>query len=170
MVLSVIAVGQIVRDLTHPYKHRCDWDHQGFARWFWSQDNSSAELLPMPHQLNAEIYNQSDYSAYLCYQAIYGRKTKSDSAGLESQPRPKTLDYVVFHSDESQPEQRTLNAWLDQMEPNYSLAGCTRYRVKTDVGPPHDFYGWYDVYRFCLKEPASRPELARQQPSNATLR
>jgi hypothetical protein len=170
VLLGAIAGGQTVRDLTHPYKHRCDWDHQGFARWFWNQDADTAELVAMPRHLNAQIYNRTDYCSYVCYQAIYGRRAKKRSAGQSPAQPPKALDYVVFHSDESEPNRPALDAWLRQLEPRYCLAGCTRYRVKTDVGPPHDFFGWYDVYRFCPKEEPPLPKVVQQPQPGEMLR
>jgi hypothetical protein len=149
-LLGVIAGGEAVFDLVHPYKHRCDWDHQSFARWFWSQSDGSTEVVAMPHALNAAVYDQTDYCAYLCYRAIYGRRLKAASAVTSSPVKP--LDCVVFRGDQSRPKQPALDVWLKQFAPRYQLAGCTSHRVKTDVGPPHDFYGWYDVYRFVPRE------------------
>lgn len=146
VMLAAIAGGEMLRDLSHPYKHRCDWDHQSFARWFWTQAEDSSDMVAMPLPLNRAIYNRTDYTAYACYQAIYADRLKAPGDVCDAAKKP--LDCVVFRGDESRGDQPALDRWLKQFEPRYRLAGCTRHRVKTDVGPQHDFYGWYDVYRF----------------------
>src|SRR6185437_11479226 len=45
VMLFVMAGGIFVFDLLHPFKHGVDRVHQGFARWFWSQDWSDSQVI-----------------------------------------------------------------------------------------------------------------------------
>jgi hypothetical protein len=162
---AALPCGGIIRDVTHPYKHRQDRDYQSFARWFWNENRGAVERRAIPVLQNSAIYRRTKYSAYACYQSIYGRDADpgdceaGDGNGMPSAPR----EYVLYHTGDDTLDPQAFDAWLRQMESRYRLMGCTRYRIHSEVGPlhgPHDMH-IYDVYRF---NPNARAAVAQQSP------
>ena len=147
-VLCTIGGAMIVRDLVQPYKHRQDLQHQGFARWFWSQEPADGELVCVASEQGMELYPAFDDSAFRCYQKIYSPRHRRNVASAALTTTSEPLRCVVFHAPGAAPDELALAAWREQMARDYDLAGLTTYPVLIEQKKDQKWYMNYDVYTF----------------------
>ncbi|MBS0211069.1 MAG: glycosyltransferase family 39 protein [Planctomycetes bacterium] len=166
-VLVTAGCGLMVRDIVHPYKFPRDWDHQGFARWFWTQDTAEGELYCADRDLGFNFYPTADRSEYFCNQQIYSRRHAAGQkpAGVDALPGDKPIRVVVYSHHVDQPDKQHWQQWLAAMNKKYKLARRDEHRVLAEVYGGTPLYGLYGVYQFVPKPAAnvsSRPAAPRR--------
>lgn len=163
-LLAVVGCGIAVRDVVKPYKHRPDYEHRGFAEWFWTQRLRHEQIACASTDLGVDLYPTVDDEVYRCYQRIYSR-SRGD-AGRAMPLAPKTavpLRCVVYGEEGAEQDQAATDRWLREMQQQYVLAERETYRVQIDHAKEPQRIGRYEVYWF---EPKA-VEVADQ--SNADL-
>ena len=54
--LFVIGGVMLARDMSHPYKRLVDYEHRGFARWFWKENAEEGEVVCLHTDLGRNFY------------------------------------------------------------------------------------------------------------------
>ncbi len=118
-------------DVTHPYLTRLDQDGRDFARRFWAEESSGAELvcartdLHLP--LDALVWQGDRAAVYLCHQAIYSpRHRAKDSLRLDRVSDAHPLRIVVF--GETRGDALVVSRWI-QANADRFLLRSRRVRV-----------------------------------------
>jgi hypothetical protein len=154
--LVVMGGGVMVYDLVHPFKHRVDVVHQGFARWFWGQNWSDSKVVCLKTDWQKDIFTTSDFSGYLCYQRIYSPRHQrgarsEEEIGLDT-TRP--LRCVVYSTQGEHLKAPAFTNWLAEMEAQYDLVERQTHKVQLNIPRELDVFGYYEVYSF---RPKSEP-------------
>jgi hypothetical protein len=132
-MLSALAVGVMVRDVTHPYKARSDAQARDFARWFWRDAACNGELVCLKTDLglcfSAETYRELGWAAtYLCNQRIYSRR---HAAGMPPDWSRISAEWplrcVQFRAGTWPFDQTAFENWLAQMQEQYQLVARDTY-------------------------------------------
>jgi len=124
--LFLIGLGLLAWDVAHPYKERLDESRRAFARRFWAEESTGAELLCARNDLHLPLNRitwQGDRAAlYLCHQAIYaGAHPTEDPPQPDSVSESHPLRVVVF--GESPSDAATVARWID--------GNATRLRLRS---------------------------------------
>ncbi len=165
-VLGMIAIAQMARDLSHPYKNEWDRNHRGFCCWLWNPNEGGKNLAVIPVELNRKLYPEPDYPTCFCYREICAEQPIPLCSGSDNNVKPDApLDCVVFHGEHVAVDEREMSAWLERMQATHQLKGTTSYRVKIE-GP--NYFGYYDVYHFEPRKGASKDDIARDPKASPT--
>jgi hypothetical protein len=164
LTMAGLGFGILLHDLARPYKIEADFDHRGFARWFWTQA-ADADTLCVLTDFEKQLYSESYETIYRCNQRIYSPFPHGGSrpVRLDALAAGKPLRCVVYSTEGAARDERAFREWLGQMESRYRLAGSQRYTVQINTARREFKPGYYDVYRF---EPKS-PDAVARQPSRA---
>lgn len=162
--LLVMAGAVLVYDLVHPFKHRVDLVHQGFARWFWGQDWTGAQVVCLKTDWQTELFPANDYSAYLCYQRIYSPRHRRGAQPEEAiRPDPaRPLVCVVYSAHGNHLQTAEVSGWLADMASQYEITERHTHQVQLNIPREQDVFGFYDVYRFKPKSTSTAGGLARK--------
>jgi hypothetical protein len=146
------AVLQIARDMTHPYKHRVDYEHRAFAMWFWGGVQETDPTVCLWTDLGLQLYPETEGEAYRCYKRIYAPIDADSSAApwLAGDP-PQQIRCVVYHGKHTDRDEAAFIRWKGELETRYKLAGRESHRVELNEPPHPSRIGVYDVYRFRLR-------------------
>jgi hypothetical protein len=122
--LMSIGLGMIAWDVMHPYKTAMDLASRNFARRFWSEESSDAEMLCARTDLHLSLdplHWQGDRAAtYLCHQAIYSARHRATTpARLERVSAEHPLRLVVF--GETPGDARTVSRWIAENGETFQL-------------------------------------------------
>ena len=79
-VLFVIGAAMLARDMSHPYKRLVDYEHRGFARWFWKENAEEGEVVCLHVDLGRNFYTPRTSEDYLCYERLFGRAPRRRAA------------------------------------------------------------------------------------------
>jgi hypothetical protein len=122
--LAAVGIGMMVWDATHPYMTRLDRESRDFARRFWAEESSGAELVCAQSDLHLpldRLFWQGDRAAvYLCYQAIESarhRRKLRPQFDRVSQSHP--LRIVVF--GETRGDSKVVARWMQDNSGRYAL-------------------------------------------------
>jgi hypothetical protein len=151
VALALIGLGTLAHDLVRPYKYRRDLIHQGFARWFWNQEDA-ADFVCIGSDLKQNFFPTFDLSTYRCYQKIYSPRHHAGKPVPEQAGTLKPVRCVLFSFADFEPESATYAAWMQDMEGRYQLTSRQNYRVLIDPDERKDLYGVYQVLSFTPKE------------------
>ncbi len=122
--LFAIGLGMIAWDVTHPYKIPLDLASRDFARRFWTEESSDAEVLCARTDLRLPLdtlHWQGDRAAtYLCHQAIYSDRHRARTpARLDRVSAVHPLRLVVF--GETASDSVEVARWIDEQGDSLQL-------------------------------------------------
>jgi hypothetical protein len=125
--LLAIGLGMMAWDATHPYKTPLDRSSRDFARRFWAEESSGAELLCARTDLRLPLDPlrwQGDRAAmYLCHQAIYSDRHRTKAPPrLDRVSVSHPLRVVVFGEVAS--DAAAVSDWIGKNADRYEL--CSR--------------------------------------------
>ena len=159
--LTVIGLGMMGWDATHPYKLPFDQTSRDFARQFWAEESAGAEVVCARTDLGLPLDPlgwQGDRAAmYLCHQAIYSDRHRSKSAAHLDQVRgDHPLRLVVFGEIPS--DAPAVAGWIDANADRYELKS-KRERVKNKgvVRGKASYEDRYVIYDFVPRQVVARP-------------
>jgi len=161
-VLLVIGAAMLVKDMSHPYKRLVDFEHRGFARWFWKENAAEGEVICVHTDLGKNFFTPRAPEDYLCYQRTYSAAHRRGSRGanLADLPADRPLRCVMCSLEGERRDEAAFAAWLADMTARYDLTGQQSYRVQLNAPREPDRFGCYAVYEFRAKsgttETASR--------------
>jgi Dolichyl-phosphate-mannose-protein mannosyltransferase len=155
-VLFVIGVAMLARDMSHPYKRLVDFEHRGFARWFWKENAAEGEVICLHTDLDKNFYTPRAPEDYLCYQRAYSAAHRQGARGvkLADLPTDRPLHCVMFALEGQQRDEAAFAGWLSDMTARYELTNQQSYRVKLNGPREPDRFGRYTVFEF-----RSQPEI-----------
>jgi hypothetical protein len=122
--LAAVGLGMMAWDATHPYMEPLDRDGRDFARRFWAEESSGAELvcartdLHLP--LDPLVWQGDRAAVYLCHQAIYSPRHRAKAPprlDLVSDAHP--LRVVVF--GETRGDAEVVSHWMDEQAGRFTL-------------------------------------------------
>ena len=67
----------LAKDMSHPYKRLVDYEHRGFARWFWKENALEGEVVCLHTDLGKFFYTPRAPEDYLCYQRVYSASSRT---------------------------------------------------------------------------------------------
>ncbi|HEY2840680.1 MAG TPA: glycosyltransferase family 39 protein [Pirellulales bacterium] len=150
ILLLVVGGGSMAKDLVSPYKRVVDFEHRGFVRWFWSWNESEADVVCVRNDLGKDFFHGFVGEDYSCYQRIYSASHRNGprpiNVGNPSRQRP--LRCVLYWDQGVTRDEATFNAWLAEMTARYDLMGENTYRVKLNGPREPARVGCYQVYEF----------------------
>lgn len=122
--LMAVGIGMMIWDATHPYLTPLDRDGRDFARRFWAEESSGAEVVCARTDLHLPIDTlvwQGDRAAvYLCHQAMYSpRHHAKEPPRLDRVSRSHPLRVVVF--GETRGDARVVARWIRENAGRYAL-------------------------------------------------
>jgi hypothetical protein len=155
--LFVIGAAMLARDMSHPYKRLVDFEHRGFARWFWKENADEGEVVCLHTDLGRNFYTPRTSEDYLCYERTYSAAHRHggrhiDLAELsERLPAKRPLRLVMFALEGERRDETAYNAWLAEMGSRFDLTGEQSYRVRLNAPKEPDRFGRYMVLEFRAK-------------------
>jgi hypothetical protein len=122
--LGAIGLGMMAWDTTHPFVTQVDRDGRDFARQFWAEESSGAELVCARTDLHLPLDSlvwQGDRAAvYLCHQAIYSPRHRAKAAPrLDRVDAGHPLRIVVF--GETRGDAMTVSRWMRENAGRFTL-------------------------------------------------
>jgi predicted branched-subunit amino acid permease len=165
VLLSMFPVGMMLRDLTHPYKHSQDWQHCGFARWFWRHQTDHAQLMCLGEGLEHDLWGDADRSQFRCYRQIYAPR-QALAADPTQVPGNEDVLCVMFVPYGQSPDAASFDRWMSAMSERYRLAEHEAFPVDLERHDHPIPSSTYELYRFV---PKANIELGRL-PNTTTLR
>jgi hypothetical protein len=149
-LLLVVGLGMTGWDATHPYKLPYDKTSRDFARQFWTEESSGAEVvcartdLALP--LDALGWQGDRAAMYLCHQAIYSARHHSKAQpALDRVSEDHPLRLVVFGEIAS--DAPAVDGWLEENQGRYELrAKRERVRNKGVVRGKASYEDRYVIY------------------------
>ncbi|QGJ70521.1 Hypothetical protein PBC10988_22180 [Planctomycetales bacterium 10988] len=169
VVLSLIATVSIVRDISHPFKTRADYQARSFAQWFWSNSQYEAETVCIKSDLDLDFspdaYEQLSWATmFRCNMHIYSpRHHELEPFAWEKVTSERPLRVLVYRAGGFDFDEAGLNKWLEEMQSDLQLVSkerfpFTRYNKRETelINVDH-----VDIYRF-----ARLPEAAPSYESN----
>jgi hypothetical protein len=152
-VLFAIGVGCFAQDLIQPYKGLAEEIDRGFARWFWSEHPEMQDVCVFV-EMHRQIYDGPQNPSYLCYRAMYERRSKLTGADAHAirASTIKPVRCVIFHMLDATRREDEFAAWMAEMTSEYDLTGHASYRVPIHYGKP-DEIGFYEAYYFTPRNP-----------------
>jgi hypothetical protein len=122
--LGAIGLGMMAWDVTHPYMSGLDRDGRDFARRFWAEESSGAELvcartdLHLP--LDPLVWQGDRAAVYLCQQAIYSPRHRAQAPPrLDRVGAAHPLRIVVF--GETQGDAAVVSRWIRKNAGRFTL-------------------------------------------------
>jgi len=128
-LLSLVALGSIARDVSHPYKTLSDQRARAFAQWFWFDRHFQGEVVCLKSDLGQEFspqtYHELSWAAmYLCNERIYApQHGQGYQPSLERVSREWPLQCVEYRDPSYDFDQQAFQRWLLGMTARYDLAG-----------------------------------------------
>lgn len=159
-LLAMFATGQMIRDLTHPYRTEHDQRVREFARWFWNDKAIDAELVCTRADLNQGFFKATylwrGIAQYLCNQRIYSPRHRDGGSAddWESMSPARPLRCVVFSRPGLSRDEAAFTGWLADMQARFEWVGYEKH----DFHKPHEHGP--DIERIEVFEFVSRSELA----------
>jgi hypothetical protein len=135
VVLAIIPLGSIVRDFAFPGKTGCDIRSRDFARWFWFELGSDAELVCLKSDLHQD-FSPQDFewgfsSIYLCNQRIYSsRHAQRQPPQWDRVSASHPLRCVEYRTRGCPRDENAYAQWLSHMRSRYDLVGQKNYPVR----------------------------------------
>jgi hypothetical protein len=131
-LLLLLAAGELLRDLSHPYKTMTTVRARSFAQWFWFEMAPNGELVCVYTDLKKDLspgtYEYGWSSMYLCNQRIYSpRHARGDPPNLDRVSAEWPLRCVLFRSGAEERDSRPLDLWLEEMQAHYKLVDRDTY-------------------------------------------
>jgi hypothetical protein len=122
--LFAIGLGMLAWDVSHPFYTLSDEASRDFARRFWAEESSGAELVcartDLHLSLNPLVWRGDRAATYLCHQAIYsGRHRAKDRPRLDRVSESHPLRVVVFGSAAS--DRSVMSRWIAENADRYRL-------------------------------------------------
>jgi hypothetical protein len=160
--LLAIGLGMMGWDATHPYKIPSDQSSRDYARRFWAEESSGAELLCARTDLRLPLdplgWQGERASLYLCHQAIYSDRHRAKAPPrLDRVSQVHPLRVVVF--GEVPRDVPALSRWMGENADRYELRSRRERVLKRGL-----FRGKasnddrYVVYEFVPRRVAASPE------------
>lgn len=165
VLLGVFGLGNLARDLVHPYKTIYDLQAREFARWFWLENAQNAELVCVKRDMGEVftpiIWNYDRSAIYQCNQAIYSPRCQQKLLPeLKSVSPHHPLRCVLYNENPVTNPQ--FADWLNGMQSEYDLREVRLFEVNTKADQPGQEDN-YVVYEFVPKteiiEFAEAPEV-----------
>ena len=155
--LFVIGAAMLAKDMSHPYKRLVDYEHRGFARWFWKENALEGEVVCLHTDLGKFFYTPRAPEDYLCYQRVYSAAHRRGLRGVQLDELPPTRPLrCVMCSLEGEPRNDSAySAWLEEMAARYDLVTQQYYRVQLNGPREPDRFGCYQVLEFRRKPAAA---------------
>ena len=160
VLLAMFAAGQMIRDLTHPYRTEHDQRVREFARWFWSDKAIDAELVCARTDLKQgffkETYLWRGIAQYFCNQRIYSPHHRHGGGprDWEAVSTGRPVRCVVFSRPGLSRDAEAFSGWLADMQSRFEWVGYE----KNDFHKPHDHGP--DIERIEVFEFVPRTDLA----------
>jgi hypothetical protein len=122
--LLAIGLGMMAWDVAHPYKILLDLESRDFARRFWAEESSAAELVCARTDLHLpldSLYWQGDRAAtYLCHQAMFSDRHRARvPARLDRVSVTHPLRLLVF--GETPRDFAKVSGWIEANAETYEL-------------------------------------------------
>jgi len=152
-VFVVIGAVTLAKDMARPYKRLVDFEHRGFARWFWKENAAEGEVVCLHVDLNKNFYTPRAPEDYLCYQRAYSAAHHAGSrqVDLAALPADRPLRCVMCSLEGEPRDEAAFTAWMTEMTARYELAKEQTYRVQLNSPPEPGRYGCYTVFEFRAK-------------------
>jgi hypothetical protein len=171
--LTVLGVGSMSRDFSHPYKTKSDMRARDFARWFWFNAEFEGEVVCLKTDLNQVFSRQTleelNYSAmYLCNQRIYSpRHTKGQPPRLELVSADRPLRCTHYRVPEFDFDQAAFDRWMSDMKSRYELVSSEKYPfTRYSKGESRLItVDYVEIYKFIPKTVAIGSQLNRSKPA-----
>jgi hypothetical protein len=166
-VLIVIGAVMLAKDMSHPYKRLVDFEHRGFARWFWKENAAEGEVICVHTDLGKSFFMPRAPEDYLCYQRTYSpvHRHGARHVDLADLPPDRPVRCVMCSLEGEPRDEAAFAAWLAEMTARYDLVSQQSYRVRLNAPREPDRFGCYQVYQFRAKtaaaETASRAAAAK---------
>ena len=136
VALFVCGAGIAVFDMVHPYKHRVELVHRGFARWFWTEHLAGSDVvcLSVPPATGTTA-NNLERCSYRCLQRIYAPELAmappeviaARVAAARDSQRP--IRYVRYSSTSAALDDAGRTAWINEVQCRYDFIGHERFAV-----------------------------------------
>ena len=97
-VFLLIGAVTLAKDIARPYKRLVDFEHRGFARWFWKENAAEGEVVCLHTDLGKNFYTDRTSEDYACYQRTYSAAHGQGSRGVDlaSLPADRPVRCVMF--------------------------------------------------------------------------
>jgi hypothetical protein len=166
-LLAIFATGQIMRDLSRPYRTEHDQRVREFARWFWSDKAIDADLVCARTDLKQRFFKQTylwrAIAQYLCNQRIYSPRHRQGGGppDWEAVSAGRPLRCVVFSRPGLSRDEESFSTWFADMQSRFEWVGYE----KNDFHKPHEHGP--DIERIEVFEFVPRTDLANESvPTN----
>jgi hypothetical protein len=170
-LLAIFATGQMIRDLSQPYRTEHDQRVREFARWFWSDKAIDAELVCARTDLEQGFFKQTylwrGIAQYLCNQRIYSPRHQQGGRRpeWESVSTGHPLRCVVFSRPGLSRDEDSFSGWLAGMQSRFDWVGYE----KNEFHKPHQHGP--DIERIEVFEFVPRADLTNDSaPTNPQRR
>ncbi len=152
-VLLTVGVLTLVRDMSHPYKREVDFEHRGFARWFWKENAAEGEVVCVASDLGRKFYGDMPAEDYLCYQRAYSAAHRRGprTVNLNELPGERPLRCVSYGLEGVPRDEVQFAGWLSDMSARFIFVGQQSYRVQLNAPREPTRYACYTVYEFRAK-------------------
>jgi Dolichyl-phosphate-mannose-protein mannosyltransferase len=171
-LLSLLALGQGVRDLVEPYKTIYDQRDRAFADWLWNDKAHGVEMVCVYRDLGLDFFPLNwewGHSArYLSNQRIYsprhrgpGKQPDWDAISAE---RP--LVCVVYWVGDLKRDDAAFARWMEEVGARFELADQERHVLNPDSG----YTETYELYTFVPRVPAAATAGRSAAPSTSQQR
>ncbi|HEY1601766.1 MAG TPA: hypothetical protein VGG64_19350 [Pirellulales bacterium] len=169
-VFLVIGAVMLAKDMAQPYKRLVDFEHRGFARWFWKENAAEGEVVCVQTDLGKNFYTERTSEDYACYQRTYSALHRRGSRGVDlaGLPVDRPVRCVMFALEGERRDENAFASWLADMQASYDLVGEQSYRVQLNGPREPGRFGRYMVYEFRAKPDAT--ETAGRTPAPAAQR
>ncbi|MBS0211070.1 MAG: glycosyltransferase family 39 protein [Planctomycetes bacterium] len=150
-VLAVCGTGIIVRDVSRPYSDWRDWQHRGFARWFWNQPAGAGPLVCASTDLGYELFPGVGHPIYKVSQRIHSpaHRTPTTGQGIKRLPVGGPVRVVVYRQSHDALRLDRWFAWMTAMSAHWQLSGYEEHRgALLEYETPSNLYGIYGIYHF----------------------
>ena len=168
--LLAIGLGMLVWDVTHPYRTPLDRSSRDFARRFWAEESSGAEILCARTDLRLSLdpmpWQGERAALYLCHQAIYSSRHHANvPPRLDRVSEAHPLRVVVF--GEVPGDRPALSRWIGENADRYELRARRERILKRGPArgkaPNDDRYVLYEFIPRRVHEAGTRPSRVRHR-------
>ena len=161
--MLVLAAGIMLRDLAHPYHTPAMLRSRALARWFWLDVGYDCELVCLnsdcPTRSPERVVKQGWRSLFLCNQRIYSPPlANAQGPDWDRVSGERPLRCVWYRSSAEKEDNRSLEAWLDEMQSQYVLVARDEYPM-----PAYDkterqtwMIDYLDVFKFVPRQGMAR--------------
>ena len=131
LLLVLTGADTVRRDLEAPYRFLYDQQVRDFARRFWPEQSSQAELICLGWDYGIRERNAPNLrtAVYLCNQAIYSPQRRRGGPRLDAVSAEHPLRCVLYH--EIRRDNPAVQALLARMESQYALRRTEQIELDT---------------------------------------